>query len=263
MSRAVMTIHGYLTDDKDFGTLHDYLVGYDCVHRCIVPGHGEGADRSLFVVDSVLAHVTEQYDLLASKYDSVDVVGYSMGGALTSYLCAVRPVNRAVMLAPSNRYINISAIRNWILYLLRQMKDPLIESNGSITAKIKFTRGHLAQDLTDVERALGLAGNMLANITPNNYNTFAKLMKKCNGVLDATYEATGAIAVPTLIIMGGLDELVPHKSVEYVASRMSNATIVDITNMGHAMLRTQHEQAIVDMVVEHLQCATFSKEHVA
>lgn len=251
MSRALMTIHGFLTDSDDFGILYDNLAGYDHIHRCTVPGHGEGADMSLFAVDSVIEHVTQQFDLLASQYDSVDVVGYSMGGALTSYLCAVRPVNRAVMLAPSNLYINANAIGRWILYLLQQARDPLMESNGTIATKIKFTQRHLAEDLDNLERSVGMAGSMLSRISLASYMTFSKLMKHCNKTIENICSSS-SIDVPALIIMGGLDELVPHKSVEYLARHMANASIVDMPSLGHAMLRSSHDKALVGAILLHL-----------
>ncbi len=263
MSRAVMTIHGYLTDIEDFGILYDSLTGYDCVHKCAVPGHGEGAEIGLFTVDNTIVKVLEDYDMLATQYDSVDVVGFSMGGALASYLCATRPVNRAVLLAPSNRYMSTNAIGKWILYLARQLREPLVESNGSITARLEYTKQYVAKDLADIEVSLGLAANMLSKISIANYTTFSKLMKWCNKTIDTVYNSTGAISTPTLMVMGGLDELVPHKSVEYLASRMCNSRIVDIDNMGHAMLRTHHDDHIVDMIIEHLSAEDSTQEQVA
>lgn len=263
MSRAVMTIHGYLTDIEDFGILYDRLDMYDCVHKCAVPGHGQGTELELFTVDNTIAKVLEDYDMLANQYDSVDVVGFSMGGALASYLCAVRQVNRAVLLAPSNRYMSTNAIGKWLLYLARQLREPLVESNGSLTARIEYTKQYIAKDLSDIEVSLGLAGNMLEKISISNYTTFSKLMKWCNKSIDLAYNTTGAISTPTLMVIGGLDELVPHKSVEYLASRMSNATIVDIDNLGHAMLRTHHDDNIAELIIEHLLATDTVQEQVA
>lgn len=263
MSRAIMTIHGYLTDIEDFGILYDSLTDYDCVHKCAVPGHGDGEEIGLFTVDNTIAKVLEDYDMLASQYDSVDVVGFSMGGALASYLCATRQVNRAVLLAPSNRYMSTNAIGKWALYLARQMRDPLVESSGSITSRLKYTKQYIARDLSDIEVSLGLAANMLSKISIANYSTFAKLMKWCNKTIDEVYNSTGAISTPTIIVIGGLDELVPHKSVEYLASRMSDCTVVDIANLGHAMLRTHHDDNIVDIIIRHLLTSDTTEQEVA
>lgn len=263
MTRAIMTIHGYLTDIEDFGILYDSLGDYDCVHKCQVPGHGAEADIEQFTVENTIIKVLADYDMLASQYDSVDVVGFSMGGALASYLCSVRAVHRAVLLAPSNRYISMNAIGKWLLYLARQCREPLLESSGRLSNRIEYTRQYLAKDLADIEVSLGCAVHMLEKISLTNVITFTKLMKWCNKTIDTVCATTGKIAVPTLMIIGGLDELVPHKSVEYLASRMLHATIVDIASLGHAMLRTHHDDNLVELILEHLLQSDKQSDKVA
>lgn len=48
MSKAVLTVHGFLTDIKDFGRLYDYLDFYDEVVPYKVPGHNDGESFDKF-----------------------------------------------------------------------------------------------------------------------------------------------------------------------------------------------------------------------
>ena len=57
MSKAVMTIHGFLTDTKDFGRLYDYLGFYDEVVPYKVPGHNDGEPFDKFNKEDTVAGI--------------------------------------------------------------------------------------------------------------------------------------------------------------------------------------------------------------
>lgn len=254
MTRAIMTIHGYLTNDQDFGILYDSLQQYQCVHRCIVPGHGDGDDFKNFTVEATLDKITSDFEMLASQYDTVDVVGFSMGGALASYLCAIRPVNKVVLLAPSNKYISSNSFGKWLVYLARKYSEPLLQSSGTLADRLYFASKYMEKDVDNLGVTLDLAGNMLEKITITNYLVFRNLMNISNKALDnATLESK--LSTPAIIVIGGLDELVPYRSVEYLLSKFDNANVKFIDTLGHAMLRTSHDIDIIDAVLEHLGVA--------
>ncbi len=252
MTKAIMTIHGYLTDMEDFGELYDHLSDYDCVHKCAVPGHAHDADPSRFTVDNTIAKILSDFDKLSMQYDEVDVVGYSMGGALTTYLCAIRDVHRAVLLAPSNKFFNMTSLLKWGVYMVKSYAEPLLESSGDVQDRLHFANKNVAKESDNVSATIGMAGTMLENLTITNFNTFKKLMLQCNKMLDAAVLVNGKITTPIHIVMGGLDELVPYKSAEYITTRFVDATVEQIDTLGHAMLRTTHEEYIVGKILEHL-----------
>ena len=52
-----MTIHGFLTDTKDFGRLYDYLGFYDEVVPYKVPGHNDGEPFDKFNKEDTVAGI--------------------------------------------------------------------------------------------------------------------------------------------------------------------------------------------------------------
>ena len=136
MSRAVMTIHGFLTDTKDFGRLYDYLDFYDEVKPCEIPGHNGKLDFTKFTVESTLVEVTGCFDRLKREHDEVDVVGFSMGGALASYLAVTRKVNRCVLMAPANKYLNPRFVFDAMKYYIALQQTTYKSTQGKLSQKV-------------------------------------------------------------------------------------------------------------------------------
>ncbi|MDE7263859.1 MAG: alpha/beta fold hydrolase [Anaeroplasmataceae bacterium] len=104
--RALICLHGLLSTRADFTAItiklkrrYDKIVCYD------LPGHGTNALK--YNTKNVKKFVVDIYDSLASQYEIIDVIGYSMGGVMACYLQSVRKVHRLVLLAPSYRYLNL------------------------------------------------------------------------------------------------------------------------------------------------------------
>ncbi len=104
--RALICIHGLLSCKADFSfynqTLYNY---YDMIANYDLPGHGE--NQLKFNSNNIKKFIVAVYDSLVYKYETIDVIGYSMGGVIACYLQSVRPVNRLVLLAPAYRYLNL------------------------------------------------------------------------------------------------------------------------------------------------------------
>ena len=58
----------------------------------------------------------EEFDELERKCEIVDVMGFSMGGALATYLSQVRKINKLILIAPANYYFNPKALITNTLY---------------------------------------------------------------------------------------------------------------------------------------------------
>lgn len=251
MSRAVMTIHGFLTDTKDFGRLYDYLDFYDEVVACEVPGHNGKVDFSLFTVEGTIVAVTACYDRLRARHDEVDVVGFSMGGALASYLCAVRDVHRCVMLAPANKYLNPRFVLDAIKYYSTFQRTTYKSASGKLHEKVAAVKEGMRPYRRNMAVCLKLEfDRILPNLTMYTYKVFSKLMKTVNKTLDNSAKPT----TPSLIIRGNLDELVPKKSVDYLIERFENCQTHIIEDIGHGLLHTNRDNALIAKIVEFLSC---------
>ena len=250
MSKAVMTIHGFLTVKEDFGRLYDYLDCYDEVLAVEIPGHNGDAKLDEFTVEDTLLTVLSTYDKLRAKHDQVDVVGFSMGGALATWLCGQRDVHRAVLLAPANKYWNfLMPIEKIKFYGEHGLKPYLVKNSGeSLSEKTYEVKKVFTDYYENVATSLKVFLGYDSKITPRVYNVFRNLIKQCNKIV----EGRSPISTPTLVLWGKLDELVPHKSVMYIMQHFSNATNKIYDDIGHAMLYTNHDDIIIKDVISYL-----------
>lgn len=249
MSKAVMTIHGFLTTTEDFGVLYKMLDGYDEVVKCQIPGHGEKVDYKLFTTDATLFKVLDTFDDLKSRHDQVDVVGFSMGGALTSWLCTKRPVNKAVLIAPSNKYLNFNSLYKMLKFYYETYADAYHNSVGEMGQRIRWAESAIAPHAQNSVLTLRLGvKRMLPNINVKTYTTFKDLMKICNQALDGK----GKVDIPTLIMWGEFDELVPKASITHLQKYFTNCQTITYTDVGHAMLMTNRGPVLAKDVMDFL-----------
>ena len=260
MSKAVMTIHGFMTVKEDFGRLYDHLDCYDEVLAVEIPGHNGKAKMDEFNVEDTMNTVLSCYDKLRSKHDQVDVVGFSMGGALTTWLCGQRDVHRAVVLAPANKYLNFFMPLETVKFYNEHGLKPLLDKKSEHTLAEKqyeikkvFTT-YFENVVASVKL---LAGNVHEDkvITPRIYNVFRKIIKQCNKIV----EEHTPIQTPLLVLWGKLDELVPHKSVQYVLDHFVNSEFKIYDDLGHAMLYTNHDDLLITDTMKFLTEGAFCK----
>lgn len=249
MSKAVMTIHGFLTDTQDFDRLYDYLDIYDEVKACEIPGHNGEVDFAKFTVESVVETVLSCYDELRSRHDEVDVIGFSMGGALCSYLCCRRDVHRAVMIAPSNKYFNLVSPFATMNFFLQSWHKTYSQTEGKIKSRIVAARASISPYKQNITTSMQIAfKRILPNISVKTFNVFSKLMKMVNEVIK---EKT-PVAVPSFIMWGKLDELVPRASITYLCKNFSNVKTKIYENVGHAMLLTNCDDVLIPDIIDYL-----------
>ena len=250
MSKAVMTIHGFLTVTEDFGRLYDYLDMYDEVKAVEIPGHnGEKPDFKLFNAADTFRAVLDVFDELKSKHDTVDVVGFSMGGALATWLCSVRPVNRAVLISPANKYLNAALPFSAGKFIGELSKRAFSQTEGNLHDKIDATSKALQPYRENLQTANKIAKERTFHyMTPHTYSAFSKIVKSSNVVI----ETTSPNKTPVLILWGKLDELVPNSSVKYLTKHFPQAQVKIYPDVGHAMLYTNLDDVIIHDVVEFL-----------
>lgn len=249
MSRAVMTIHGFLTDTKDFGRLYDYLDFYDEVVACEVPGHNGEVDFSKFTVESTLVEVTSCFDRLQSKYDEVDVIGFSMGGALASYVAATRSVRKCILMAPANKYLNPRFVFDAMKYYVDVQQKTYKSTVGKLHDKVTAVKDSMKPYRRNISACLKLEfDRILPNLNMHTYRVFRKLIEKINKTLDASE----IVHTPTLIARGNLDELVPKSSVDYLLKHFDNCQTECFEDIGHGMLFTNRDNVIIAKLVEFL-----------
>ncbi len=101
-STAILLIHGYLSSNQDFGDLPERLASRGYTVRLMrLPGHGTTPLDLAGQPDGAFYEaVKTEYEALAEEYDRVRVVGFSLGGALSTILSSEYQVDRLGLVAP-------------------------------------------------------------------------------------------------------------------------------------------------------------------
>lgn len=245
--KSILLIHGFLTDKNDFKPiLEDLKKRYDYVCLFDLPGHSINDDYKLFTADNTINDVINKFDELKDNYGIVDVMGYSMGGALAIYLANNREVNKLILLSPANKYINpkvpISRISFYARYVIEKNKNrklkkaelDLLEKNNNV----------MLDDLKSMDIAFN---RLIPNYNYHTLSNFVKIINRCNKGLKE-------IKNPVLILWGKLDQLVPKSSIKYIYNLCTNKTkkMVIFDDICHLMLLSTNPKPLIDEIINFI-----------
>ena len=257
MSKALMTIHGFLTTVDDFGRLYDYMDCYDEVLKVEILGHNGEVDFSKFTVESTQEAVLSAFDRLREIHDEVDVVGFSMGGALATWLCAQRDVHKAALVAPSNKFINVLMPLEAAKFYSGLGLSAYVDAEGGISNKhaaLKEAFEPYGENISLTNKIA--AERTLKYLNPTTFGVFRKLMR----MIDKFVEESSPVTTPTLILWGKLDELVPYRSIKFVLKHFPNAECNVYSDIGHATLSTNRDNLLIKDIMDFLTDGTFDKQ---
>ncbi|MDD3191163.1 MAG: alpha/beta hydrolase [Bacilli bacterium] len=248
--KCILLLHGFLSDPNDFDLILENLKQeYDFVHLVTFPGHGMNYGKNQFTSEETFELLHRTFDGLNKKYDCIDVMGYSMGGALAIYLSQVRRVNRLILLAPAYEYINlllpfdkVNVYMHLIKKFLKARKEHKEEMQQAYQERLQF----LFEDEKKGVR-VGLK-NFLRIEVPKYILVFRKVIKR-------VHEYTKAITVPTLLIWGKQDQLIPEKSVEEVFTLCNHPQSKKIIyeDVSHLVINGEHSQKVIEEVMQFIR----------
>jgi len=100
--QACLLVHGWVGSRKDFHDLGERLQQRGLTVRMMrLPGHGTTPDDlENREVDDLLEGVRREYLGLKKDYGEVTLIGFSLGGALSTLLASSETVDRLVLVAP-------------------------------------------------------------------------------------------------------------------------------------------------------------------
>lgn len=243
--KAAFLIHGFASDRDDFARLVPLLrTRYDFVYCPDLPFHSKNELKMPMDSKKIIEFVTGGFDFLKEKYKTVDVIGFSMGGALAVYLSKTRDVNKLILLAPANKYISGSFIFSTAKYYF----------DNTPLRKAKRVAGDekCLSCYSDVKKdTLGavkmFTRQLLPRYTPKNLAEFSKVIRACNKDLKQ-------ITPPTLIIWGRLDQLVPYASLTYLDKMCSGYKRQKVyADLSHYMLYSHGFCHIIDDIFVFLE----------
>lgn len=244
--RAILLVHGYASDSTDFAPIIPYLKArYDYVANHDLPGHGPTSTARLsdFYAVDVFRFVEKISKKLFQQYDEVDLMGFSMGGAISTYLASIFPFRKVVLLAPANKFLNVNVgiarsklHFNYLLERLGLKKDKELE----------FTMKGIS---LDDKKSLNMAfKTLIPNYTPHSLNQFMQVIDYCNHNLEKIM-----ITKPVLILHGDVDQLVPKASIDYIMQHCLNCEYEYLKGISHLMILSQNNEYMMERIMKFLK----------
>lgn len=207
MHKAILLIHGFAGGIYDYGDLVNDLQIYRNfdIFTFTLPGHDKLKIHNV-TKDDWIKKGEEQIDkIINNGYKSIYIIGHSMGGIIASHLASkYKEVKKLVLAAPAFKYLSF--------------KDDKIDIVESIK---KVPKLFIDYDYdTVISRIL-----KVPILTIKEFMNLAK---------DHTDDIKN-IKIPTLILHGTKDELVPIESVDYVYNNIgsNSVTLIEIENTTH------------------------------
>ena len=229
---AAMLLHGFATNKLDFISIIPFLKKrYDAIFLEDLPGHGNNGSLDDFTVDNVINFVNEKYDELSLKYEKIDVYGYSMGGVLATYLAMNKNVNRIILLAPANKYVNAKAFAKKIKTEFEIMNK---DDTRSIVLKENDQRGINV-----------IVNDLMPRYNVDTISTFISLVRVCNNSLKKN-------DIKALLVKGDMDELVPNTASDFLKAYFTNLDVQIIPDLGHLMLKSRNYRLIINRIKKYV-----------
>jgi esterase/lipase len=233
MKKAVFLLHGWLSDCNDFKVLMPFLEkNYQHIEKIAYPGHGPQENYDQFEAMPTIRLVEETFLKLKKQYDEIDIIGFSMGGALASYLGSMYDVHKLVMIAPANRYLNFlvpfTKLKNQINKLYEYEKARFGKDNQTeAVVKQKF-KDIFEDDKTSLQF---VKDKYLKKYFHHAYQNFRNVIAYVN-------ENVKEIKCPCFLAWGKIDQLVPELSVRelYKICTNENRQLKTYDDLCHLMV---------------------------
>jgi len=228
----VVLLHGDLSSSYTWRHLIEPLMQAHRVHAVDLPGHGFSVkpDDAPYTTTWQAGHVADY--LKAAGVTKAAFIGSSMGGEVASEIAALFPrlTSSLVLISPAGLpSTERIAPRPW----LRILGYPCV---GWVAARLPF-RGSLAQLLRDAyyDPTLVADTDIEAYYAPlraqHGMSAFLARARQASSV-DRT-QIVARIRVPTLVIVGEIDRLVPHAVSRRYESLIEGSRTIVIDRAGH------------------------------
>lgn len=181
--KAVLIIHGFAGGTYDQERLANYLERHAKldVYSFTLPGHEKRTFKTAKYQEWIKASEEMIDSLIKDGYRSIYLIGHSMGGVIATYLSSKYPqVKKLVLAAPAFNYL-------------------VVEGESSTMDKFKSGINMVINNDRDE------VFTRFLKLPITSFNEFTKLVDKYK-------DSYKDVNVPTLILQGDKDTLVPIKS---------------------------------------------------
>lgn len=190
-----LIIHGYTGGPHELDPLVCFLkeqTDWDIVVP-ILPGHGKELALDQTSHEEWLETAEKNLQTLKEKYQTVYVIGFSMGGMIAAYLAAKYEVDKLVLLAPAGKFISL---KQWTVDIAEALIDRF---------KGKINDNQLYIQFKEKAGTVPIRANF----------EFIKLVMYTRKYLEK-------VEIPVLIAQGQRDRMVPAKTVYFLDKKIAS-----------------------------------------
>lgn len=190
-----LCIHGFTGGPYEVEPLATYLKEKTewLVDTPTLPGHGEDLELKGVRYQDWIFEAEKSLKAMLRQCKTVYVIGFSMGGVISGYLATKYPVKKLVLLSAAAYYLNPKQ-------MLLDVKEMALDGvRGTLKDNQLYQRYRKKIIATPISATF----------------QFQKLVKELRPTLSY-------IHVPTLIIQGELDGIVPKKSANFLYDTISS-----------------------------------------
>ena len=223
--KAILIIHGFGggTYDEEYLENRLELIRNFDVFTFTLPGH-DGLFKSNMKENEWIKKTDEMIDfLIKNNYKTIYVIGHSMGGVLASRLASKhKEIKKLVLLAAAFRYL--------------EFKDDNIDVVKSLKKTPELVKDYKEEFLS-----------RLIKMPPNAIKEFIKTVKNNEYVLKN-------INIPTLIIQGTSDSLVPLETADYIYNEIpsTNKEVLILDGVNHDIFKSAKKEEVTEEIIKFL-----------
>lgn len=224
--KAILLIHGFAGGSYDYGDLGNDLQlfrNFD-VYTFTLPGHDKHKINKVTKEDWIKAAEYQLEKIINNGYKKIYVIGHSMGGIIASHLASKYPeVKKLILAAPAFKYLSF--------------KDDKLDIVESIKKVPKIFKNYDSEEV--ISRIL--------KVPIPTVKEFMELAEE--HMIDIK-----SIDIPTLIIYGINDDIVPIDSVNYVYNNLKSksVTLIEFKNLTHDLFINDRYEEIKKIIINFL-----------
>ncbi len=224
LRKAILLIHGFAGGNYDYGNLAndlEFLRGFD-VFTFTLPGHNKLIIKNVTRDDWINEAERQLQKIIKHGYKSIYLIGHSMGGVIASYLASkYSEVKKLVLASPAFKYFSF--------------KDDKLDVLKSLQIIPRLFKDYSTEEVL----------SRIFKVPAKTIFEFTKLVE------EHTDDIT-KITIPTLIIHGDNDEIVPEDSVEYVYENIASksVTLVTIQTLTHDLFVNDRYEEVKKLIIK-------------
>jgi pimeloyl-ACP methyl ester carboxylesterase len=230
-------------------------------HRRVVmfdlPGFGRSGHENVKYAPARYAAVLSRVIARYGGPGPVDVVGHSMGGAISLFHAAAYPEQvRRLVVVDAAGILHRDA---WAAHHVRRVTDP----TGLVLPRVAEILGEAANLVADTSRILDPAPDIVMELAPLRMKLLGGKPERIAAlglILQDFGPVIARIRAPTLVVWGGDDMIAPLRTGLMLADRLSDAQLVVLPGVGHQVMEQAPSQ-LVPPIERHLGAAAAASPH--